>query len=74
MLLRILLYSDYKVLLNETRNSMEIKRVRTLALEIFKTLNNLNPDFTKDVFSFSPYRRMIFSCIVEIHQIMVIEA
>ena len=35
--------SDYKFLLNEAENStMEIKTLRTLALEIFKTLNNLN--------------------------------
>ena len=34
---------------------MEIKRLRKLALEIFKTLNNLNPNFIKDVFNFSPY-------------------
>ena len=34
---------------------MEIKRLRTLALEIFKTLNNLNPSFMKYMFNFSPY-------------------
>ena len=34
---------------------MEIKRLRTLALEIFKTLNNLNPTFMKYMFNFSPY-------------------
>ena len=49
-------HSDYKFLLNETGNStVEIKRLRTLALEIFKTLNNLNPNFMKDVFNFSSY-------------------
>ena len=49
-------HSDYKFLLNETRNStMEIKRLCTLALEIFKTINNLNPNFMKDIFNFSPY-------------------
>ena len=42
-------HSNYKFLLNEKGNStMEIKRLRTLALEIFKTLNNLNPNFIKD--------------------------
>ena len=36
--------SDYNFLLNEARNStMEIKTLRTLTLEIFKTLNNLKP-------------------------------
>ena len=34
---------------------MEIKRLPTLALEIFKTLNNLNPNFMKDIFNLSPY-------------------
>ena len=49
-------HNDYKFLLNETGNStMDIKRLRTLALEIFKTSNNLNPNFMKDIFNFSPY-------------------
>ena len=30
---------------------MEIKRLRCLALEIFKTLNNLNPYYMKEMFS-----------------------
>ena len=34
---------------------MEIRRLRTLALEIFKTLNNLNPTFMKNIFNFSPH-------------------
>ena len=34
---------------------MEIKRLRTLTLGIFKTLNNLNPSFMKDIFNFSLY-------------------
>ena len=47
--------SDYKFLLNETGDStMEIKRLGTLALEICKTLNNLNPNFMKDIFNISP--------------------
>ena len=29
---------------------MEVKRLRTLALEIFTTLNNLNLDYTKEIF------------------------
>ena len=38
--------SDYKFLLNETGNvAMTIKN---LALEIFKTLNNLSPNFMED--------------------------
>ena len=30
---------------------MEIKRLRNLATEIFKTVNNLNPSFMKDIFT-----------------------
>ena len=30
---------------------MEIKRLRCLALEIFKTVNNLNPYYMKEIFS-----------------------
>ena len=30
---------------------MEIKRLRVLAIEIFKTVNNLNPNYMKDVFT-----------------------
>ena len=43
--------SDYKVLLNETgwiHNSRNYG-TGTLALEIFNTLNNLNPSFIKDI-------------------------
>ena len=48
--------SDYKDLLDGTKNwTMEIRRLRTLALETFKTVNNLNPDFMKDIFYYSPY-------------------
>ena len=30
---------------------MNVKHVRTLCVEIFKTLNNLNPSFMKEIFS-----------------------
>ena len=30
---------------------MEIKRLRVLAIEIFKTVNNLNPNYVKDIFT-----------------------
>ena len=32
---------------------MEAKRLRTMVYEIFKTLNNLNPVFMKDIFYYS---------------------
>ena len=43
--------SDYSELLSKSgKPSMEVKRLRALALEIFKTLNNLNPDYMKETF------------------------
>ena len=38
--------------------TIEIKRLRTLALEIFKTLNNLNLNFMKDTYIF-PFKAPI---------------
>ena len=29
---------------------MEVKRLKTLALEVFKTLNNVNPEYMKEIF------------------------
>ena len=37
-------------------SSMEIKRLRTLAIEIYKTINCLNPVYMKDLFGFSKNR------------------
>ena len=43
--------SEYESLLKKSgKCTMEIKRLRTLGIEIFKTLNDLNPQFMKDVF------------------------
>ena len=43
--------SDYKTLLKKCNKcTMEVKRLCTLALETFKTLNDLNLTFTKHVF------------------------
>ena len=48
--------SNYEELLQKSGNTtMEIRRLRTLAIEIFKTLNNINPSFMKDIFYQSPY-------------------
>ena len=42
---------DYNQLLKKySKASMEVKHLRTLALEIFKTLNNLNPEYMKEIF------------------------
>ena len=38
---------------------MGVKRLKTLALEVFKTLNNMNPEYMKEIFhktAFSTYR------------------
>ena len=44
--------SNYQTLLNQSQKLlMEIKRLRNLALEIFKTINDLNPSFMKSIFS-----------------------
>ena len=43
--------TDYNQLLNKSSKVFtEVKRLRNLALEIFKTLNHMNPDYTKDIF------------------------
>ena len=43
---------DYQTLLEKSKKtSMEIKRLRNLATEIFKTVNNLNPSFMKNIFT-----------------------
>ena len=43
--------SDYNQLLNKfSEASMDVKRLRNLALEIFKTLNYLNPECMKEIF------------------------
>ena len=34
---------------------MEVKRSRTLKMEIFKILNNQNPSFMREIFYRSPY-------------------
>ena len=44
--------NDYAELLKKSdKATMEIKRLRCLALEIFKTVNNLNPYYMKEIFS-----------------------
>ena len=47
-LLSVIFSSDYVPLFDQTkRPTMKIYRIRTLALETFKTLNSLNLEFTK---------------------------
>ena len=43
--------SDYNQLLNKSSKvSMEVKRLRKLALEKLKTVNNLSPEYMKEIF------------------------
>ena len=45
-------YEDYETLLKiSVTSTMQIKRIKQLAIEIFKTVNNLNPDFMKYIFT-----------------------
>ena len=44
--------SDYETLLrNSNKSIMETRRLRTLAVEIFKKLNEINPPYMKDIFT-----------------------
>ena len=44
--------NDYDVLLRKSgKVTMEIKRLRVLPIEIFKTVNNLNINYMKDIFT-----------------------
>ena len=44
--------SDYNTLMQKSNKcTMEIRRIRTLALETFKTINDLNPSFMKNLFN-----------------------
>ena len=53
-LLNYYLISYAELLEKSTLVSMETKRLRTMVYEIFRTLNNLNPVFMKDIFHYSP--------------------
>ena len=49
--------SDYEHLLKiSDRPSIEVKHLRNLATEIFKTLNDLNPPFMKEIFTLNSNR------------------
>ena len=44
-------FRDYESILNKCgKSTMEVNRLGTLALELFKTLNNMNPEFMKEIF------------------------
>ena len=49
--------SDYEHLLEKANKStLEVRKLRSLALEIFKTLNDLNPTFMKEIFQLNTIR------------------
>ena len=44
--------SDYGNLIKKNGNTtMEVKRLQTLATEIFKTINNISPSYMKNIFT-----------------------
>ena len=50
------IYDDYEstyehLLVLANKPTLEVRKLRLLTIEIFKTLNNLNPDYMKDVFT-----------------------
>ena len=50
------LYNDYEIsyeelLLKSGRATMNVIRLRILSIEIYKTINNLNPELMRDLFS-----------------------
>ena len=43
--------SSYENLLKKSENpNMNLRRTRSLCIEIYKTINNLNPEFMKNLF------------------------
>ena len=57
--------SDYQTLLEKSKKtSMKMKRLRNLATEIFKTVNNLNPSFMKNIFTSKENARVLPNNIV----------
>ena len=58
------LYNDYeisheKLLLKSDRATMNVNRLRILYTEIYKTINSLNPNFMRDLFSLRKTIRLV---------------
>ena len=59
-----ILYNDYSsnyetILKQSSKSTMEVKRLRSLAIEIFKTINDKNPEYMNEIFhktAFSTHR------------------
>ena len=69
--------SNYDALLHKSgKSTLEVKRLRTLAIEVFKTLNNKNPSSMKEIFHWSPYvnhKNRIYLCKFIKQQLLVIK-
>ena len=57
-------FNDYEIsyeelLLKSDRETMNVNRLRLLCIEIYKTINNLNPGFTRGLFSLRETSRLI---------------
>ena len=51
--------SDFESILNKSGKwTVEVKQLKTFDLEIFKTLNNMNPEYMKEIFIRQPSRRI----------------
>ena len=58
------LYNDYEIsyeelLLKSDRATMNVNRLRVLCTEIYKTINNLNHNFLRDLFSLREASRLV---------------
>ena len=60
------LYNDYNTPLEERRNvkksckvCMEVNRLRYLCIEIYKSINNINPSFMKQIFQLRETSRTV---------------
>ena len=58
------LYNDYEIsyeelLLKSDRATMNVNKLRILCTEIYKTINNLNPEFMRDLFSLRETSRLV---------------
>ena len=62
--------SNYEQLLEKSNKStIEIRKLQTLATEIFKTINNLNAPYMKEIFELNtirnPERKMLMVKVIE---------
>ena len=58
--------SSYKRIWEKSiKSSMDTKRKHILCIDIYKTLNSLNPSFTREIFKLRSFSRIIrmFKCI-----------